>query len=405
MRGFDGQAERYDKKRWGYLFLSVLIMLCLGTVYSWSVFRGPVEQLFGIGKTQSGFPYMVSLAMYAVFMMLTGRHIDKYNPGYIIMVGAAFVASGWIISSFAPNIYVLTITYGFLIGAGVGITYGVPMTIIARLFPEKKGLAVGFVLGGFGLSPLITAPIANYFMSSFGIRRTFLILGIVFGILIPLITLPFFWFRFEKLKAPSNSKKKSSNHANLDTVNMIKTSNFKGLYVSFGIGTMIGLMLIGITSSVGSELIKMPQGNVTLLMSLFAIFNGIGRPTFGFMTDKLSVKKSMLISFLLITIAAILMIIADERDYVLFGLAFSIFWFNLGGWLAIAPAATIAMYGTKHYSQNFGVVFTAYGFGAILGVLTSGLLHDISGDYNSIFYLVIVLCLLGGISSQFMIKE
>ncbi len=279
------------------------------------------------------------------------------------------------------------------------------MTIIARLFPEKKGLAVGFVLGGFGLSPLITAPIANYFMSSFGIRRTFLILGIVFGILIPLITLPFFWFRFEKLKAPSNSKKKSSNHANLDTVNMIKTSNFKGLYVSFGIGTMIGLMLIGITSSVGSELIKMPQGNVTLLMSLFAIFNGIGRPTFGFMTDKLSVKKSMLISFLLITIAAILMIIADERDYVLFGLAFSIFWFNLGGWLAIAPAATIAMYGTKHYSQNFGVVFTAYGFGAILGVLTSGLLHDISGDYNSIFYLVIVLCLLGGISSQFMIKE
>jgi len=89
---------------------------------------------------------------------------------------------------------------------------------------------------------------------------------------------------------------------------------------------------------------------------------------------------------------------------VLFIIAFSIFWFNLGGWLAIAPTSTLDMYGTKHYSQNYGVVFTAYGIGAIIGVLSSGAIMDILQSYNSIFYFVIGLCITGILLSQRMIK-
>ena len=74
--------------------------------------------------------------------------------------------------------------------------------------------------------------------------------------------------------------------------------------------------------------------------------------------------------------------------------------FNLGGWLAIAPTSTLAMYGTNNYSQNFGVIFTAYGIGAIIGVLASGLLIDIFQNYHSIFYFVIGLCSIGLVSSQ-----
>jgi OFA family oxalate/formate antiporter-like MFS transporter len=86
---------------------------------------------------------------------------------------------------------------------------------------------------------------------------------------------------------------------------------------------------------------------------------------------------------------------AREGSFLLFAISFSIFWFNLGGWLAIAPTSTMAMYGTKHYSQNYGVVFTAYGIGAITGVLASGMIMDILQNYYSIFYLVIGLCVLG----------
>ncbi|MCJ7690989.1 MAG: OFA family MFS transporter [Clostridiaceae bacterium] len=348
---------------------------------------------------------MVSLAFYSLFMFLTGKYLDKYSPRMIISIGAFLIALGWILSAYAPNVYVLTITFGVIIGAGVGIAYGAPMTVVAKWFPEKKGLVVGLVLIGFGLSPLITAPLARNLIENYGITKTFLILGISFGIIIPLLSYPF--------RYPSNSENKSlettsrtKKHINdTNTAKMIKSQNFKGLYFNFIIGTMIGLMLIGMTSNVGVELIKLSPKTVALLMTVFAIFNGIGRPIFGFLTDKFSSKKVMLISYGLIIIAALLMLMANEGSLLLFTIAFSIFWFNLGGWLAIAPTSTLAMYGTKHYSQNYGVVFTAYGIGAIIGVSTSGLLIDLFKNYHSIFYFVISLCIAGIFLSQKMIKS
>lgn len=386
-------------KRWIYVILGIIIMMCLGTVYSWSIFRLSVEETYNVGSFQSGLPYMFSLAFYALFMLLTGKYIDKYKPKFFIIIGGLIIACGWILSAYAPNIYILTITYGVIIGTGVGIAYGAPMTVVAKWFPEKKGLTVGLVLVGFGLSPLITAPLARNLIDLHGITKSFLIIGIAYGVIIPILALP---FKYPNVITNITNREEPNQ---ISTKNMIKSKNFKGLYLSFFIGTMIGLMIIGISSNTGVELIKLKPKTVALFMSVFAIFNGIGRPTFGLITDKLLTKKAMLISYSLIVIAAILMIFAKEGSVILYIIAFSIFWFNLGGWLAIAPASTINMYGTKHYSQNYGVVFTAYGLGAISGVIVSGLLLDILNNYHSIFYLIILLCLLGLITSQKMINK
>ncbi|MBW9145999.1 OFA family MFS transporter [Clostridium sp. CM027] len=392
------------KQRWIYVILGIIIMMCLGTVYSWSVFRIPIEKAFNIGSTQSGFPYMVSLAAYSFFMFITGKYLEKYSPRMVISMGALLVALGWILSAYAPNIYILTITYGVIIGAGVGIAYGAPMTVVAKWFPEKKGLVVGIVLIGFGLSPLITAPLARNLIESYGITKAFLILGVSFGVIIPLLSYPFRYPSDVESKSLETTASTKIHMNGTNTAKMIKSKNFKGLYVNFMIGSMIGLMLIGMTSNVGVELIKLSPKTVALLMIVFAVFNGIGRPIFGLITDKYSSKTAMLISYALIIIAALLMLVANEGSLVLFSIAFSIFWFNLGGWLAIAPTSTLDMYGTKHYSENYGVVFTAYGIGAIIGVLASGLLMDILANYNYIFYFIIGLCIMGILSSKRMIK-
>jgi len=115
------------------------------------------------------------------------------------------------LSAYATNIYILTITYGVISGAGVGIVYGVPMTVVARWFPEKRGFAVGMVLVGFGLSPLITAPLARAFVEQYGVTNTFLILGICFGFITPILSLPF--------KYPSDSEM-----SNLKSVKHVKNS-------------------------------------------------------------------------------------------------------------------------------------------------------------------------------------
>ncbi len=370
-------------------------MMFLGTVYSYSVFRIPLEEEFQIGSTESGLPYMTSLAFYAIFMFLTGKYIEKYDPRMIILTGGLLVAVGWIMSSFATNIIMLTITYGCIGGAGVGIAYGAPMNVVAKWFPEKKGFAVGMVLIGFGLSPLITAPLARVLVESFGVMQTFLILGVCLSVLLPIVAFPLSYPRQIDIKQVEYDRGKVDETLNVQVYEMIRMRTFKGIYLNFVIGTMIGLMLIGSTVNIGVDYVGMDSKIVTQFMALFAIFNGLGRPIFGWVTDKLKPQKAMFLSYALILASSVLMLLWGKGNEIIFVISFSMFWFNLGGWLAIAPASTLKLFGIKYYTQNYGLIFTAYGFGAITGVSTTGGLLDATGNYDSIFYYVLILCILG----------
>ncbi|NCB41380.1 MAG: MFS transporter [Clostridia bacterium] len=381
--------------RWIYVVFGSIIMMCLGTVYSYSILRHSIEQIFQVSTTQSGLPYMASLACYALFMMLTGRFLDKYHPRFFILLGGGFVALGWILSYFATNIYMLTFTYGIISGAGVGIAYGAPIAVVAKWFPEIKGLAVGIVLVGFGLSPLITGPVVGSLLASHGTMRTFLILGVFFGSIIALLSIPFKYPSAEAVFNRTSPMQNKGSAPSLKTSEMISAKSFKGLYINFIIGSMIGLTLIGLTNSIGRQLIGLPMQQVIFLMSIFAVFNGAGRPVFGWLTDKLSPKKAIFISYALIAVSAVLILFAGIDSLALYATSFALFWFNLGGWLAIMPTATMSMYGLEHYSQNYGVIFTAYGIGAISGVISTSILLDAHGNYDYVFYFVIALCAIG----------
>ncbi len=402
MLEYQNNQKIRETNPWVYVFLGIVIMMCLGTVYSWSIFRGSVEALFDVGTVQSGMPYMFSLAFYAFSMLVSGKFIDRLTPTSMMSVGGILVGIGWFASGYAENIYMLTLTYGAIVGIGVGIIYGVPISVVAKWFPNKKGLVVGLVLTGFGLSPFVTAPAAKALIEGFGVLDAFKILGLSFAIIIPLLS------KYVKLPEERSFIIKPhllNNSGSFSTREMIKTKSFKSLYICFVLGTMIGLTIIGMTNNIGVDLIGLSSLTAPLFVSVFAVFNGIGRPLFGWLTDKLSYKKVMLLSFILILTSAILMLFAREGSVIIYIISFSIFWMNLGGWLAIAPTSTLLLYGGTNYSQNYGVVFTAYGIGAIVGVYVSGLLFDYFNHHDVIFYFIISLCLLGIVLSQSMPKN
>lgn len=388
------EALKYNK-RWVYIVLGIIFMMFLGTVYSYSVFRVALEKDLMIGAAESGMPYMVALAFYALFMFLTGRYIEKFQAKKILMLGGLLVSLGWILSSFVSNIFLLTITYGCISGAGVGIAYGVPLSVIAKWFPDKKGIAVGLILIGFGLSPLVTAPIARSLVESYGVMKTFFILGVSFAVMLPILAILFKYPSDEEVLIFNKKVNQSSeNSPDLTLKQMIRTKSFKGVYLNFLIGTMIGLMVVGMTINVGLDYFQLDSSTVTRTMAIFAIFNGVGRPAFGWVTDRYSSRKAMTISYFLIMSSAMGLVTSGKHTLV-YILTFSIFWFNLGGWLAIAPTSTLKLYGIKNNSQNYGLVFTAYGVGAIAGVSTSGLILDYYGNYDYVFYYIIVLCMVG----------
>ncbi|MEL7053863.1 MAG: MFS transporter, partial [Cyanobacteria bacterium J06588_5] len=257
--------------RWLLVLLGMSVLLCTGSVYSWSVFRTSLENEFSIGATESLLPYTMALVFYAVFVTVTGFYIARVGPRKVAAVGGLIVGLGYVFSSYASSIGMMTLTYGVIAGTGVGISYGVPMAVVARWFPDKKGLAVGLTIVGFGLSPLITAPLANGLIGTYGARPTLRILGIVFGLMIPAIALtlkfpPDDWYPEKTL-----SSRAEVAIARTYPKRLVTSRSFYGLWICYAVGTLIGLSAIGISSPVGEEIIQIDPALAANSVSLFAL--------------------------------------------------------------------------------------------------------------------------------------
>lgn len=388
------------KGRWMLVVIGILINICLGSIYAFSIFRKPLEALWGLTSSQSGYPFMVFLAVFAIAMPLAGSLMARWGPQKTAILGGSLVGTGWIAASFSPNITILTILYGVIGGAGVGIVYGCPIAVVAKWFPQKSGLAIGLTVMGFGISALVIAPLMKAMIDNpdIGILHTFLYLGVVFLFVIILLARllsfpPTGW-------APPGVKTASAvtdlmPSLNLSRREMLKTRSFYALWATYTIGCLAGLMAIGIASPVGTEVAKLDATTAALAVSLFAVFNGLGRPLFGAITDKLGPKHTAMVSFTMILGASLLLFFFGQGNAMLYLFAFCVLWMCLGGWLALAPTATGIFFGKLHYAQNYGLVFTAYGTGAILGTLLSGSIKDLTGSYLHAFAIVSGLAILG----------
>lgn len=399
---------RAESGRWLFLVIGLLINICLGAVYAFSVFKVPLQDEWGIGATQSGLPFMVFLASFAAFMALAGGLVERWGPRRSALLGGTLVGAGWILAGFSPGIGWFTLSYGLLGGAGVGVVYGVPITVAAQWFPDRKGLAVGLTVMGFGLSALVMAPVMRAMIAnpSIGPFRTFTYLGVAFTAILALLSLPLHtppdgwkpsWLKArqpEDLPAPRG----------LDRSRMLRTPTFYALWGTYTIGCLAGLMAIGISSPVGQEVAGLSPAAAAVSVSLFAVFNGIGRPLFGWLTDRLAPRNAASLSFVLILLSSALLYLFGQGNKAVYFTAFGILWLNLGGWLAIAPTATATLFGTAHYAKNYGIVFTSYGVGALLGNTLAGMIRDASGGYLPVFLPVMGLAALGIIVAALWLK-
>jgi OFA family oxalate/formate antiporter-like MFS transporter len=389
-----------ERGRWGLVVLGMIINLCLGTIYSWSVFVKPLTDYYAseLGQTVTAnevlMPFSVFLAFFAIAMPFTGRYIESLGPRNVTIIGGILTGLGWLLASTVTSVWMLYIVYGVIGGIGVGIAYGVPVAVAARWFPDRRGTAVGLTLLGFGFSAFLTANIAGYLISTAGVMNTFRIFGVAFIILIVLLALPLRFPAAGWKPAGWNPPvpKPGEEVCECDRSAMIRTPAFYGLWFCYFIGCLAGLMAISISKPVGTE-IGIEAGLATLLVGFFAIFNGGGRPLFGALTDRFTPRNTALLSFVLIAAAsALLWQLPSVPVYIL---SFTILWGCLGGWLAIAPTATGTYFGTCDYPRCYGVVFLAYGAGAIAGPQLAGFIKTTTGNYLGVFPYVLVLALIG----------
>ena len=386
-----------EKGRWVLVASGLIINLLLGSVYSWSVFVQPLTDYYTgeLGQAVTAndilMPFSVFLAVFAITMPFTGKIIDRYGPRNVTITGGALTGLGWFLASFSSSVQMLSVLYGVIGGIGVGIAYSVLVAVAAHWFPDRRGLAVGLMVLGVGFSAFFTANIAGWLIGSYGVMNTFRIFGVVITVLTILLALP---LKFPPTGwvpvgwTPPALKPGEEKPCECNYSLMLKSSSFYGLWACYFIGSLAGLMAVSIAKPAGTD-VGIEAGLATFLVGFFAIFNGGGRPVFGALTDKLTPRNAAMISFILIALASLFMWqIPIVPVYVI---AFAVLWGCLGGWLAIAPTTTASYFGTCDYPRCYGIVFLAYGAGAIAGPQLAGFIKTSTGSYIGVFPYVLVL--------------
>jgi MFS family permease len=407
-----------EKGRWILVFLGLIIQLCLGAIYAYSVVRVPLTDYFkSLGQNPSAmdmtWPFIVFLLFFALTMPLAGPYIQRVGPKKVCMVGGALCGLGWIAASFATSPVMLALLYGVIGGIGVGIAYGCPIATSAQWFPDRRGLAVGLTVLGFGFSAALISPINDFLVANYGgILPALRIFGIAFLIITVLLAMALRFPPAGWKPAGWNPPATQGDAAiiGFTRADMVKTRTFYGLWLCYTIGALAGLTAIGIAKPVGLEvagnagMTAVAAGSLmTGLIFPFALCNGLGRPVFGTLTDKFTPRNTAVITYILI-LSGCLILYFNYASITMYIIAFALLWGCLGGWLAIAPTATAGYFGMKDNARNYGLVFTAYGAGAVIGGIVSAQAKDILGAYQPFFLIVAGLAGLGIVIALLLMK-
>src|SRR5215831_13818582 len=166
--------------RWRVVVGGVLMNLALGSLYAWSVFVAPLEKEFGWTRAETSLVFTIAVVTFAITFIFGGRLQDRRGPRPGALVGAALVSLGFLLTSATSSLIYLYLVFGVVVGAGNGFGYATPMPVASKWFPDKRGLVVGLMVGGYGAGSAIIGPFATRLIASVGWRPTFRLLGVAF---------------------------------------------------------------------------------------------------------------------------------------------------------------------------------------------------------------------------------
>lgn len=374
---------------------AIVIQMCLGAVYAFSVLSPPLKREFGWSDVQTNLAFTIALLVFALSMIPAGRLQDKKGPRLVATLGGIFLGVGMILTSFASSLIWLYVSYGLIGGLGIGLGYVTPISTCVKWFPDKKGLITGLAVFGFGAGSIVFAPIWNYLIDvmHWSWNQTFLATGILFAALV----IPFAQLLKNPCQgyAPPNWKppEKSKSAKDYGPGGVLKTASFFLIWISYLFGTNAGLMVIGVAKNAAVTVTGLDGATAALVVSILGLFNASGRIMWGFAGDRFGRERILTLIFAICSGA--LFMTALTQETLLFVLGLVLVGLSFGGFLAIYPALTADYYGTKSYGINYGLVFTAYGAGAVLGPIMAGYIKDTQGSYLPAFYMAGALALAG----------
>ena len=382
--------------RWLPVVGGVFMNLALGSLYAWSVFVLPLEKEFGWTRAQTSWVFTIAIVFFAGSFVFAGRLQDKRGPRICAALGGTLVGLGFVLSSWTTSLTYLYVIFGVIVGVGNGFGYATPMPVASKWFPDKRGLVVGLMVGGYGGGSAIFGPIATALINSVGWRATFQILGVLFFAMgmvgTWLLTNPPAGYRPPGWVPAQTGAGAQRTTREYSTAEMLRTPTFYALWVAYCLGATAGLMTI-------SQLVPFARdaglsaAAATFAITIGAFGNAGGRILSGWLSDALG-RLTTLRVMILLSAVAMPALYAWRTEFVLFYLLVIAVYWCYGTQLSVFATTTADFYGTRNLGLNYGVLFTAWGMAGILGPFIAARVHDASGNYRYAFYAAGALALI-----------
>ena len=380
--------------RWWRVVGGLSMNLALGTLYAWSVFVAPLEKQFGWKRAQTSMAFTIAVVVFALTFVVAGRIQDKFGPFYCSLAGGVLVSLGFFLCSYTTSLTYLYICFGAIGGLGNGFGYATPIPVMAKWFPDKRGLAVGLAVGGYGGGSAIFGPLSLYVLiPAYGWQTTFQILGGCFLVMTmvgafllknpPAGYKPAGWI-------PAVASKSAATTYEFSPGEVLRTPTFYFMWVAYALGCSAGLMVISQLVPFAKS-VKIPAGALlAMTMVVGACGNAAGRILSGWMSDKLGRINVLRTMIGISMISMPLLYLAGGSVAMLYLAVFVVYW-CYGTQLSVNGSATADFWGTKNAGINYGMLFTAWGVAGIIGPLIGGKLFEKYHDYQAAFYTAAVL--------------
>lgn len=390
------------RRGWTVTLAGTGINLALGVLYTWSVISKGVPDAWGWSETQRSLPYAIACLVFCLVMVPAGRMQDRVGPRIVATIGGILGGLGLLLASRTTSPMGYVLGFGVLAGAGIGFGYASATPPAVKWFPDARtGLIAGIVVSGFGLASVYAAPLAKWLTSAYGLPTMVLCFGV--GFLVVVTGLAQVLAPPPKGYVPAGAVGKrgpvAPAAADFAPGEVLRTWQFYALWFMYACGAGAGLMIISKLAKIALDQAGLSLGFV--LVAVLAVGNGAGRIVAGVMSDRIGRRPTLLVCFGLQTVC-ILLLAGTRAGGALahpgvLALLSALTGANYGANLALFPSVTKDYYGRKNFGVNYGLVFTAWGFGGFLLSLLAGSVYDRTQAFTFAYYSSAVLLVAAGL--------
>jgi len=375
--------------RWVIAIAGVFLQIALGAVYAWSVFRVPLAKQFGWSISEVTLTFTISIFVLGFAAFFGGLWLNRKGPRVVAVTGGVLYGLGIFLASFTHRLSWLYLTYGVIGGIGLGLGYIVPVAVLVKWFPDRRGLITGIAVGGFGAGALITAPVATRLIQSVGVLSTFAYLGIAY--LIVTVVAGLF------MRNPPNGWKpegwtptvvQTSQRAGRDfTLNeALKTWQWWALWLLLFLNTCAGISIISQEAPLFQEETGVTAAIAASMVGLASIGNAVGRVFWAWVSDLITRSATFFVMF----VAQILLFWFLPNIATAWFLTIVTFVVLMcyGGAFGTMPAFTADYFGPKNVGPIYGLMLTAWGFASVFGPLLIAHMRETAGSYRGALHVI-----------------